>query len=945
MRILRTSWTIAKWCAGCVRDLLLCGLWLALAGLLVLQVCFMSSHQLPLPSWMLRQVESRLALAGLRAQIGTATIDPTGRVVLENLQLYQTTSSSPLIAVDTLNLRLDPWALFHGQVEAGYVRSTGVNFILPAMLSPTGRDEAVISGVNLAFKPNLKKLTLDQLTGHLANLTFSCSGTIMIPGSFSSGPQTPAQTNALINQAIKKYISFCQRLAEIEPELQALESPHLDLRLSPTADGPIRAEITLKSRKADFDLARLKPEAGRLQILDLSASTVLQLSASLPYALQVRASCTQARSTTGYEAQSLLCDLTGELAADFSSFKPQRLLTTANTAIINGVSLENTLANITPSSTPRIHADVITRAIGTDWHIDAEADPKLGQGSISAEGALTSYITQLVEDKFGRPHGSLVNLSAPAPLTLSAEFGANWKPLNISGHISSGPLVGGSVPINDIQGDFSLIDSELAVTDILLHQGENLCRGIYWMNIKTADYRFLLTGQLRPVDIGGWFGGWWPRFWSHFNFAAAVPVADVTVDGRWGFPNTTNLFVGVDVSRPVIENVMFDHVRTAMFIRPEFYDAQEIKVTKENRSAHGTFTRAVDLTRDTDALRWMDFDITSNLDLVETANMFGQEGNETVNPFNFAEPPLLHLVGRIDGAASAKGSHRNIKIALQSSGAFSLFDFPLNDLSFHGIIRDSDVDINDAQVSFARGQAQGRAYISGQEAERRLSFDCAIKDANIGETINTLEQFFAKQRGEQPSPNSRFQRQLADGHLSIQLVAQGLYRDPLSYRGQGSFELNGEELARINLLGALSQVLSKSQLFSFTALQLKAAHSSFSLDHKIVDFPDFKISGSSAAIEAKGSFLLDKKLMDFSAKVYPFGGGKTLLANTVGFVLVPLSNALELKLSGALDQPNWRFAYGPTNLIYNITGTKPSEPDAEPEKDSPKTLPPIYLRR
>jgi len=946
MTLLRTSWAIGKWCAGCARDLLLCVLWLALAGLLTLQVFLLSAHQLPMPDWMLRQIESRLALAGFRAQIGTATIEPAGRVVLENLQLFQTTSSAPLVTIDTLKLRLAPWALLHGKVEASYVRGSGISFFLPAMLSPTGRAEAVISDVSLSFKPDQAKLTLDQLTGRLANLTFSCRGTMVVPTNLSPGISTPAQTAARVNSAIKSYISFCQRLAEIEPELQSLESPHLDLNLSPNATGLVEATITLTSRKADFDLSRLKPDAGRVQVVDLRASTIMQLSTSLPRAIRVRVNCKEAHSTNGYEVRSLLCDLAGDLAPDFSSFIPQKLIATTGSVLLNGVSLDDALAIITPSSPSSFQIEVTTRAIGTDWYINALADPKLGQGSLTLGGALTPVLTQRVEDYFGRPHGSLLKLSAPAPISLSAEFGEHWQPLNIRGRLSSGPLVGGSVPIDDIQGDISYSNNELAATDIFLHQGENRARGSYWMNTKTLDYRFLLTGQLRPPDIGGWFSGWWGRFWNHFDFAVSVPVADVTVGGRWGLPHTTTLFVGVDVTRPAIQGVMFDHVRTAMFIRPEFYDAVEIKVTKENRSAQGSFTRSVDLTRDEDALRAMDFDLTSNLDLAETAKMFGDVGSETVEPFTFANPPSLQLTGHIDGPASTKGSHRSIQIALNSAGAFALYDFPLSDLSFHGRIRDTDIDLNDVQVSFARGQAQGRAYLSGPESERRLSFDCAIKDANIGESINTLEQFFAKQRGEAPSPNSKFQRQLADGSLSLQLAAQGLYRDPLSYRGQGGFELSGDQLARINLFGALSQLLSKSSLFSFTALQLKAARASFSLDRQQLDFPDLKITGTTAAIETKGSFLLDRKIMDFSAKVYPFEQGKTLLANAVGFVLVPLSNALELRLSGTLDQPNWRFAYGPTSFIYSITGTKPSEaPPIPSAKDTPRKLPPIYLRR
>jgi hypothetical protein len=88
--------------------------------------------------------------------------------------------------------------------------------------------------------------------------------------------------------------------------------------------------------------------------------------------------------------------------------------------------------------------------------------------------------------------------------------------------------------------------------------------------------------------------------------------------------------------------------------------------------------------------------------------------------------------------------------------------------------------------------------------------------------------------------------------------------------------------------------------------------------------------------------------MAFTAKLYPFGQGKTLFSNAVGFVLVPLSNAFGLKLSGTLEQPNWRFTYGPRNFLYNITGTNPNEAAAIPEQtptDITRKLPPPYLRR
>ena len=253
MKILRTSWTVGKWCAGCVRDLLLCTLWLALAGLLALQIFLLSVHRLPMPDWMLRQLESRLEQTGLHAQIGTATIEPAGRVVLENLQLAPIGASSPLVKVDTLILGLSPWAMLAGRFEARQVSANGVDFLLPALFSPTGRTEAVVSGVCLSFKPDPEKLTLDQLTGRLGNLTFSCQGSLEFPPDFRSGVQTSASRNTTVGLAVKKYISLCQQLVEKESALQALGSPHLDLKLTPAPGALANLAITFTSKQAGLD--------------------------------------------------------------------------------------------------------------------------------------------------------------------------------------------------------------------------------------------------------------------------------------------------------------------------------------------------------------------------------------------------------------------------------------------------------------------------------------------------------------------------------------------------------------------------------------------------------------------------------------------------------------------------------------------------------------------
>jgi len=945
MKLRRASWFFSKWCASCLRDIFIVVLWLVLIGFGLAQIGLLTAHKLPMPDGLLRQIEARLADAGLTAQIEDASIDLSGRVLLNNVQLATTSFDSPLAKIDTLYIRLNPLVLLARQIDVRYVRASGVNLMLPAMLSPTGRTEEVLSNVCLSFKPGHNELELDQLSGQLANLTVSVRTPVTIPLGQKTDPH--ASPKIRVAEALKDYISLARKLTEFTPELAALEKPNLTLSLSSAslANAPL-VTFTLTSRKMDVDLSRFRPDVGRLAVTDLKLATTLALDGPAPDMLTFRWSCASALTHTGWQLQGTTGQLTGRFATD--TFQPLSCVVTADTARVNDFTFAQTLAQLSQEpADPRVRAEITTAALGTTWQISGLADPALGQGTLQLDGALTNDIMQRAEAAAGLATGTLLTLNAPAPVSLTADFAPGWKFQQARGRATFGHVVGYSVPFSTGRATFTFDGTELSVTDIAASQGENAATGSYWMNVKNRDFRFLLAGKLRPADISGFFDPWWANFWQHFDFTQAAPIASVDVAGRWGRPYTTTVLARADVTGPTINAVSFNRVRTTMFIRPDFYDALELKLNKGAGSASGTFTRAIDFYRDDDSLRSLDFDLTSTLDLAETARIFGAEGTETVEPFIFANPPNLHLTGHVDGAASPRGPHRLIQIAAKSTGPFALYEFPLHDLSFNGTINDHDIDLRDIEVTFAQGIAKGVAFLSGPEADRRLRFDCTLSGANLGRAISTLEQFSAQQNNEPAPTASRFQQKLSEGRLDLQLAAQGLYHDPLSFQGDGTLALTGAQLAQINLLGALSQLLSKSSALNFTSLQLDAARAHFSLERNKLVFPDLKITGSSVAVETQGTYLLDKKTMDFAAKVYPFGHGKTLLADAVGFVLKPLTTAMELKLSGPIDKPRWRFAYGPTSLMYTLTGTKPNdtvEPDPIPT-DITRKLPPPYLRR
>ena len=153
----------------------------------------------------------------------------------------------------------------------------------------------------------------------------------------------------------------------------------------------------------------------------------------------------------------------------------------------------------------------------------------------------------------------------------------------------------------------------------------------------------------------------------------------------------------------------------------------------------------------------------------------------------------------------------------------------------------------------------------------------------------------------------------------------------------------GQELGEIHLFGLLSELLSKT-LLNFTSLRLDSAQASFRIDGNKLVFPQVKLQGPRASIDAKGEYLLETKTLDFSARIYPLQESKFVVADALGALLTPLSNVLELKLTGALEKPSWAFAFGPTSLLRAITrplnsgpiapnGTPPPAPTpAAPEK-------------
>lgn len=258
--------------------------------------------------------------------------------------------------------------------------------------------------------------------------------------------------------------------------------------------------------------------------------------------------------------------------------------------------------------------------------------------------------------------------------------------------------------------------------------------------------------------------------------------------------------------------------------------------------------------------------------------------------------------------------------------------FPLYDVSFSAGVTEQEILVDRLNARFGGGNVTAHARIAQLGARPRLGFDVNLKSASLGQVATALEEFFAFNQARAPGAPGKFIQEKANVQLDLAASGEGEYANPYSFRGDGHAVLAGAEIGEVSLLGALSE------LFTFTALRFTSARANFKIQGAQLVFPEIALRGENSAIDAHGTYALDRRELDFNAKVFPFQESGNLIKSVVGAVLTPLSNALEVKLKGTLQKPEWSFVIGPTNFLRSLAAEPRDDERAKPaEPGTPAT--------
>ncbi|MET0261572.1 MAG: AsmA-like C-terminal region-containing protein [Rariglobus sp.] len=912
----RRVWKIFRWCARQLANLSFCSVWLILLAALAGQAHLLSTKRVPVPEPLRRMVERRLTEQGIQLTYGHSAMDFSGHLLLQEVRVADTDApASPLITARLVYVQLDPWDLILGKIDIQEIRVNGLALQLPAALSVSGEDEKPISGVDFSLRPVGDQIALSYLSGYVGRVPVQATGRINRPS-----PRTEdARPGDAADRVVKAWIAAARQIQQAEARLAAFENPRLHLQLT-----PVSARVTLAAASVDLQALGVDGLSGRAH--DVESRATISFNGALQKPLEINGRIGRV-------------ELPGEILADDLVFA----LRAGAGPVFESIALQSSALHWRKITTGPLSVTVAQPAAGLFnaevaiglaegfWHLRGLAEPKQQTAQLELEGFVDDATLAFAGSLIEKDLSGLLDPAQAAPLYVRAAFLPGWKVGKVTGRLHSGSVRVGDVLLDETGTEFTYDGTHVLADNLVLRQGESLAHGSYEMDTQSNDFRFLLTGGLRPMGISGWFHDWWSNFWTMFNFDRGLPDADVDVQGRWGDRYGTRVFVEAEGAGTGIKGVAFDRVNTRLFLRPNWFDIRHFEVALGQGSAHGWLARSIDLERDT----WshMEFAVDSTLPLETISSLFKEESAELLAPYHFSTPPRLQLKGRVDSAASPVGKHESIDIDLTSTGAMTYHDFPLSDLKVVAVMRDNHIDLPSLSVMFAEGQAMGNAKLRGPENARRLAFDIKLHQANLGQVVQTVTTLQPANPKVSPQKSADLSRELMErldrGLLNFTLAAEGDFANFHSFRGKGRAGITGAELAQLNLFGPLSEAFNGS-FINFGSFSLTTVEAPFQLKADRVHFDDLRITGRSALLQAKGDYQLKDNTLDFTAKLHPFDESTSVLGSAVGFVLTPLSKVFEVKLKGTLAKPSWIFSYGPSRL-FNSFGSEEKNGSVPPK--------------
>lgn len=858
---------------------------------------------IPVPDFILGRLEARFAAAQLQPRFGSTRFDPTGTLVLENVRFHSPLFNEPVASARAIVLNLDFWAVAIGDFDVDAIEIVGLELHCPAMFSPSGVSLAVVSDLHATFIRDGQTWSVPRADFRIGPIVTSVTGTWDPRAAVGTAkPTQPVDW-------VRRYFDIARTISGQLDRLESLGHTRVDASFTALRDAPLHVSL-----EARLD----KLEARGVTLTDVTLRAVHDGKPTLepPVIVEIQASGAMIENQVVISSPRIRA--TGELILKPLGFNPGPLEVSAAGAAWNGIAIDGFTFKTSLEALPIIEGELALSRDGSIARMLGSIDPRVGSvtGRVDArlDPATLGDAIEIAAVRLRAPLLRRLKFSGPLDIHADVQLGNQWRFRGAQARFRAldSDLFG--VVSTVAAGSIEATPERMLATDLLLEGADLAGRGSYEMDFRNLDFRFLIRGHTFPETIDPWFTEWWTKFWSRFSFANdSPPVVDLEVAGRWRDRRQMKVAGSVEAGSMTLHDLPFDKISTRLFIRDHHYDVLDLSASLDERSLRGSFTRSDRAKGGID--HWVKFDLKTDLELPKYSRLAGAEVLELFRPFVFEGKPELAAAGRIDFRES--GISEDVTASVTSTGVFRFFEFPVENASFKLHSQAGALEVREINADLAAGRLTGTANSKMAQDGRRVSFNLSLADARLDLLSTAYTDFRHRSSSGKVAAGSDASEGVLGGKgvLTLNLEATGPASDIWGYSGTGTASVAHAEFGRVRLLGPLSK-LFEGTFLNFSSFKLTNANAQFALEGERLSFSKLEITGPSARLRSFGNFWMPNSQLEFNTTIFPFREASMPVIGLIGLVLEPFSRALEVRLTGSLDKPQWAFAAGAAVSVH-----------------------------
>ncbi len=909
---------------------------LLLLLILVVQVTvylnFFKNSTLSVPDYAKHFIQHWCDSEGFRFDYEKSTFDFSGQIVLENISFGLKEFEEPVFTAEHVFLRLNIIYLLFGNVDIEALNVSDATVWTVPIYSERARHETMVSGIVVEYSNDHENPRLSArakfnntelyLKGEVSEdfLDYLEEREDAADAKMTEDREKPSSRQAFTRN-YRKVISYAEEVKNYEKHFQGSS---ILLEFHPLSDSQLKlsGEILV----SDATVANVLGE-------DHFSMDAVQASFSVlyPFETDTKADFSLRTQRFGWDGKGTVTELAlgGKLSLEGM---PEHVSVYAERVLLDEWAqypVSDLYATLDFLSEKTIDADVLLNVLGGSLRIGGMVDLLKKNADVYVESLVNPAI--VLNDPIV-PEYIRVEL-LPLKLPNAPEISGNiliaddWQFDRAKLFVK---IEGGS--FHEINANYVSAKADISLSELLIHDFYGItkdyeARGSFYQNFENNDYRFLLSGSIRPNHLDAILGDWWINVWKDISLTGKLPNAVVDVIGRWHDFSKQYVRVYAEGEEVTYRKLHADNANLIVMYRPGLLRLIDVNITRSEGDSSGNINWFFDKDHGSYAIQLA---MRGTIMPHATYGFLPQNVRDIINNLEYEKAPNLKLNAVFYDPWTGYQDYDDIRVQVNMGHPFTYRGLPID--SGEGlihIIRD-DVDISPLSLGLASGMFTGKALYKGNPvSEATLSVQGSLKQADAEKLARLIEAAAALDDETEKTPDEKHEQQTAgtkpdtakqnlpfSGAIDIDVDASGPFFDFNRFEGKGKNLLTSKNLTTIHTLGFLSRMMEKTMLPSGT-MTFTRLESSYTLKNGVISSDDIKITGEYAKIISKGQYDTVRDALAFRGSIELFGATQSMVGSAVNFVTSIFTSALSFEIYGNLKDPQWIFSNDPRWLFYD----------------------------